>query len=645
MLCCCRQTVSISSYRHRESGGAVYASKDPSHVIHRNFRGLVLVTLIALFGLVTLGGVVRTTDSGLGCPDWPLCYGGLLPLEQDHSTYIEFSHRVVAGVVGLLVAGVMIAAWRQYRRQRWVFVPALVGFALLVVQALIGGVTVLNELPRWSVIVHLAMAQGMIAVLLVVYVASGHAGNGASLASANRAPSRFPAMAVSSALATFALMMVGSYVANTAGATYVCGDSWPLCRGELLQQDGLSLIHMGHRAAALVVGVVVAATVAMAWQQRRWRPQLWTIASVAGLLFLVQVFVGGANMWFGFPVAVKVVHLSLATATWMGLALLAILALSRQGWSLGWWEKAIKPSQLPTTAPLAPRRGILSVVADHLTLTKPPIILLLLVTALGGMFLASQGLPPVATALWLLLGGTLGAGGANSMNHALERDIDSLMKRTRSRPVPGNRIDARVALAQGVILNVVAFLILTTQVNVLSALLTLSATVFYVLVYTCWMKRTTPQNIVIGGAAGAVPPLAGWAAITGGLDLPAVYLFAIIFFWTPPHFWALSLLMKDDYERAGIPMLPVVRGVPETARSIMLYSLLLVALTVMFFIIPEVGWIYFFLSIGLGALFLLMAWRLLYSGGSRGAKALYLYSLAYLALLFGGIMVDSTVAL
>ena len=299
---------------------------------------------------------------------------------------------------------------------------------------------------------------------------------------------------------------------------------------------------------------------------------------------------------------------------------------------------------MQTETPRAPL-DLRSLVADHVALTKPPIILLLLVTALGGLFMAAKGTPPVGVTLWVLCCGAMAAGGANSINHALERDVDGLMRRTSRRPVATNRVTPRAAMAQGFVLNVVAFGLLTYYVNPLTALLTLSATLFYVLVYTKWLKRTTTQNIVIGGAAGAVPPLAGWAAVTGSLDLPAVYLFAIIFFWTPPHFWALSLLLKDDYARAGIPMLPVVKGVPETVRSILLYSALLVALTVMFFVLPEVGLIYLIFAAPLGLVLLWLSWRLWRSSGDRGAKPLYLYSLLYLALLFAGVMIDSSVAL
>jgi protoheme IX farnesyltransferase len=282
-----------------------------------------------------------------------------------------------------------------------------------------------------------------------------------------------------------------------------------------------------------------------------------------------------------------------------------------------------------------------SALADYIALTKPRIILLLLVTALGGMFLASNGVPLISLAALVLVGGTLGAGGANALNHYLDRDIDELMKRTRGRPVPGRRVKPVRALIFGIFLNILAFVILYFWVNLLAACLTLSATLFYVLVYTRWLKRSTTQNIVIGGAAGAVPPMVGWVAVTGSLDLPALYMFAIVFFWTPPHFWALSLLIKDDYAQAAVPMLPVVRGVPETTRSIMLHTIILVAITILFFTIQVLGWIYLVTAIVLGLGFLFFAWRLLAVGGIRVTRQLYLYSLLYLALIFAAIMVDS----
>ncbi len=284
-----------------------------------------------------------------------------------------------------------------------------------------------------------------------------------------------------------------------------------------------------------------------------------------------------------------------------------------------------------------------ALVVDLVALTKPPIILLLLTTAIGAMFLAAQGPPPWSTALLVVLGGSLGAGGANALNHYLDRDIDGRMARTRWRPLPDHRIEARTALIFGVVLNVIAFAVLAGGVNLLSAALTMGATAFYILVYTPWLKRSTTQNIVIGGAAGAFPPLIGWAAITGGLALPALYLFAIVFFWTPPHFWALALMMQRDYAEADVPMLPVVHGVAATTSSIMLHSVILVTLSILFFTVEGLGWIYVAAALGLGGVFLYRAWRLLRSGAIRDARSLYLYSLLYLALLFMAIVIDSSV--
>jgi protoheme IX farnesyltransferase len=304
-------------------------------------------------------------------------------------------------------------------------------------------------------------------------------------------------------------------------------------------------------------------------------------------------------------------------------------------------------TNLQTAVEAIPGRpaSLLSILNDYLTLTKPPIVVLLLVTAAGGMFLAAQGLPSLLLIGLVWLGGALAAGGANAINHYLDRDIDERMSRTRQRPVAGHRISPTKALIFGVALNVIAFAVLVTWINLLAALLTLSATLFYVFVYTRWLKRTTPQNIVIGGAAGAIPPLVGWAAVTGGLDLPAVYLFAIVFFWTPPHFWALSLLIKDDYAEAGIPMLPVVTTVEHTTQQIFYYTLALVGLTVMFALTQAVGLVYLVSVLVLGAVFIWMAWQLKRNYTRSIAKTVYLYSLLYLAVLFVGVMVDSIIQL
>ena len=296
---------------------------------------------------------------------------------------------------------------------------------------------------------------------------------------------------------------------------------------------------------------------------------------------------------------------------------------------------------LPLAAESATRRSTGAVIRDYVTLTKPKIISLLLVTAAGGMFLAAQGVPSLTMLAWVWIGGALASGGANAINHQLDRDIDREMHRTQSRPVAGERVDPRYALAFGIGLNVAAFVLLATLVNVLAAGLTLLATLIYVFVYTLWLKRTTPNNIVIGGAAGAIPPMVGWAAVTGTVDLPAVFLFAIVFFWTPPHFWALSLLIEKDYARAGVPMLPVVSSRQQTTLHIFLYSIALTGLTLMFGLLPDVGTIYVVSAAVLGAPFIWLALRLWRRDARGRAKVTYLYSLAYLALLFVAVMVDA----
>lgn len=306
----------------------------------------------------------------------------------------------------------------------------------------------------------------------------------------------------------------------------------------------------------------------------------------------------------------------------------------------------------PETRQPSSWRGVIN---DYITLTKPPIIMLLLVTAAGGMFLAQGqaggGVPPLLTLALVWLGGALASGGANALNHHYDRDIDGLMQRTRRRPVASNRISPAHALLFGIGLNalalgVFAFGVRAGLFNWWPAALTLAASLFYVLVYTMWLKRSTPQNIVIGGAAGAIPPMVGWTAITGTVDLPAVYLFAIIFFWTPPHFWALALLIQRDYERAGVPMLPVVSTRNFTVANIFLYTLALVGLTALFALtalagwIAGLGWIYTATALTLGAVFIWMAWRLKRNESAANARKLYLFSLLYLGLLFVAIMVD-----
>jgi protoheme IX farnesyltransferase len=284
--------------------------------------------------------------------------------------------------------------------------------------------------------------------------------------------------------------------------------------------------------------------------------------------------------------------------------------------------------------------AFLAHVRDYIALTKPRIISLLLVTTAATMVVASPDSLALSTVLWTMLGGYLAAGGAGAINHYLDRERDARMARTRSRPLVSGRIEPVHGLVFGIVLGALAFAQLAITVNFLAAALAMTGLLGYVFVYTMWLKPLTPQNIVIGGAAGAVPPLVGWAAATGGLELDALYPFAIVFMWTPPHFWALSLLIKDDYARTGVPMLPVVRGEEATRRQIVTYALLLVALTIAPFATGLFGWIYLGAALALGGGFLGLSIVLLRNPSRRAALRLYLSSLAYLALLFGAMAID-----
>jgi protoheme IX farnesyltransferase len=283
-----------------------------------------------------------------------------------------------------------------------------------------------------------------------------------------------------------------------------------------------------------------------------------------------------------------------------------------------------------------------AVVSDYLEMTKPKVQSLLLFTTIATMYVAGD--PSLGLVALTCLGGALSAGGAGAINHALDRDLDRVMKRTADRPVASGRVSPGAAIVFGILLGCASFALLALTVNPLAAVLAMSGLLGYVLVYTLWLKRSTPQNIVIGGAAGAVPPLVAWAAVTGGLDGTPLYLFAIVFFWTPPHFWSLSLLMKDEYARAGVPMLPVVRGEAETRRQILLYTVLLYAVSQLPFCAGAFGLVYLAGSVLLGAVFILGAVRLMRRADRGSALRLYLFSLAYLALLFGVMVADAKLA-
>ena len=368
---------------------------------------------------------------------------------------------------------------------------------------------------------------------------------------------------------------------------------------------GLALV-----ALPLLVGNVVLARLAHPFLLRR------TVVALVG--FLIAIALGGVVAWTGDAPWAFALHVG-AAAVALGLTLVVGAGAFRG-----------------EPVPLAGAR-------DYLTLTKPRIMTLLLLTGAAGMFVGAQGVPPLDLAAVTMLGLALACGGASALNHVLDRDIDALMgSRTEARPVAAGRVTPEQAFEFGILLSAISFALLASAVNVLTATLALVGNLFYVLVYTRWLKRSTPQNIVIGGAAGAVPPLVGYAAATGSLALPALWLFLIVFLWTPPHFWALALMIKNAYAAAGVPMLPVVRGERETARQIVLYSIAMVAFTV--FVGIWLGPLYTVAAVTLGAVFVALAVLLRRDLSRARAKVLFHYSLLYLALLFIAAALDPVLA-
>ena len=332
----------------------------------------------------------------------------------------------------------------------------------------------------------------------------------------------------------------------------------------------------------------------------------------------------------------------LAPALAAGVAAGLAAALPVRGLHVGFAALALAATVVLSGATLRGERPARAPWGDYLTLTQPRIMSLLLVTGFCGLVAGAHGLPGAGRTLAAMLGLELACGGASALNHVLDRDIDRLMgKRTEHRPVAAGRIPASRGLEFGLALSAASFTLLATTVNVLTAVLALAGNLFYVVVYTGWLKRATPQNIVIGGAAGAVPPLVGWAAAGHGLGLPALLLFVIVCVWTPPHFWALALLLRENYANAGIPMLPVVRGVHETERQIVVYTVALVAVSCTPVAVGAFGVVYLAAALVLGGAFTWLAVRLRRREGRRDAALLFHYSLLYLALLFAAAAADA----
>jgi protoheme IX farnesyltransferase len=591
------------------------------------FQKLAIAATAVTFALIGVGGLVRASGSGAGCgTSWPFCQG-VDPLS--YHAIVEQSHRLFALASVVLVGIMAYQAFRHYRRVRSIFRGSMAAAFLVVAQAALGGVVVKGDLHAGLVTAHFATAMLLAGVLAYVTVSAFLPEPGVR---GGKPRSGFAWLTALTAVATFALLLVGAYVrGQNAGQAF---PDWPLMNGKLVPQLGGVLTTMFlHRVLAASVFVLVLYTAVRAWTMSPRHKGLIAFSTLAVGLFAVQIMLGAALVWSRLAPAAKVAHVVVSSLAWGSLVALA--TTSRRPRAAATAEETDNASEEAASRPSV-RQSIVA----YVQLTKPRIVLLLLITTVPTMVLAAGRFPNIWLVLATLFGGSLAAAGANAMNQFFDRDIDRLMRRTRSRPLPAHRIVPANALTFGYALGVVSFLWLGMTVNVLAAVLALSALLFYVIVYTLLLKRTTDQNIVIGGAAGAVPVLVGWAAVRGSLAWAPLVLFAIVFTWTPPHFWALSMRYRADYAAAGVPMLPVVRGERATTWNILVYSVLLVGVTLLLFPVAGMGAIYLVAALALGSVFVAKAAKLWSRTTPALAWGLFRYSVNYLGLLFGAVMVD-----
>jgi protoheme IX farnesyltransferase len=634
---------------------------------------LALATLLAALALIALGSVARLHPAGAGCGnDWPRCHGSWLP-PLAWEPLVEYAHRAAALAVVALAAATTVAAFRTAGAGRKTRLLATAGLAALLVQSLIGAAAARWGAPPGIAIAHLLTAMlflaGAVATLAVVAARRGQPRWLAALGHAP-APDADRLLAAAATLgAVVALLLLLFGASTSASGAFACA-AWPLCGDETGAPQPATVIHLGYRATALLGTLAAAGAAMLAWR-RRASQAARILAATAVALVVIQSGLNAASALAGDPVWMSAPHLVVATLFWLTMAAVSLAA---------WGPRpalAVRESS-PVTAgasgahsildrpaashpgasgalavavarpPLAfelPRPSLArarQIVADYVALTKPGILTLLLTTTLCAMLMAARGLPPFWLVVVTMLGGILAAGGANVLNCYIDRDIDGQMSRTRHRAIAAGRISPEAALTFGVTLTVASVLLFGLVVNWTAAALALAGNLFYVLVYTKWLKRSTAYNIVIGGAAGAAPPLVGWAAVTGDLSPLAWGLFAIVFAWTPPHFWALALLKQGEYTRAAVPMLPVVRGEAETRLQIVLYTAVLFLVSLA--LAPlGLGGIYLGAALLLNGIFLWLALRLALAPSKRIARQIFFFSLWYLALLFAAAVVDRIV--
>jgi len=595
------------------------------------FATFAWIVLIYNVAVIIWGAFVRTSLSGDGCGShWPLCNGAIVPPALSFKTLVEYSHRLMTGIDGFLVLALLILAFRLFPKGSAVRPAAVVSFVFLMIEALIGAALVkfqwvtTNDSAARAIMqaVHLTNTFFLLAGLALTALYAGGV-----------QPPRLKGQGP--LLWALGAAVFGCLALGISGAVTALGDLLYPVRSsvESIEQSlnptahFLVRLRVLHPLIATSVGLLLILVGGLVIHLRP-SPAVRTAVRWTCGLFMAQMALGLVNVFLKAPVPMQLAHLALADAIWVALIAAAAYAVAID-------VPRVEMASTSTNPVRATWR-------DYVQLTKPRVISLLLFTTLAAAVIAAGGWPGLSLFLALAIGGYMAAGAANTINMVLERDLDVRMKRTAVRPTVTERIPAGSALRFGFILAAGSFAILWGFANLLAAMLSLAGLVFYVIVYTMVLKRRTWQNIVIGGAAGAFPPLVGWAAVTGELSPLAWMLFAVVFVWTPVHFWALALLIKDDYARAGVPMLPVVHGDRVTVIQICLYAMLTVVVTLLPLAhnLGNLGALYMWGSIALNLVLLVRCVQLWQHTDRPHAVTLYKYSMVYLFLLFVVCAVD-----